>query len=97
MTVAEPRREYDDNVVATQSLTQSAQEKLRQLVKRIERLEEEKKTFADDIKETYAEAKAMGFDTKVLRQVVRLRKQDRQEREEQEQIRELYLHALGEI
>ncbi|MBK6705773.1 MAG: DUF2312 domain-containing protein [Caulobacteraceae bacterium] len=86
-----------DNVVATQSLTQSAQEKLRQLVARIERLEEEKKSIGDDIKETYAEAKALGFDTKVLRQVVRIRKQDRQEREEQEQIRELYLHALGEI
>ncbi|GIK49996.1 MAG: DUF2312 domain-containing protein [Hyphomonadaceae bacterium] len=86
-----------DTVVATQSLTQTAQEKLRQLVARIERLEEEKKSIADDIKESYAEAKAMGFDSKVLRQVVRLRKQDRQEREEQDQIRELYLHALGEI
>lgn len=86
-----------DNVVATQSLTQSAQEKLRQLVARIERLEEEKKSIGDDIKESYAEAKAVGFDSKVLRQVIRIRKQDRQEREEQEQIRELYLHALGEI
>lgn len=86
-----------DNVVATQSLTQTAQEKLRQLVARIERLEEEKKSIGDDIKESYAEAKAVGFDSKVLRQVVRLRKQDRQEREEQDQIRELYLHALGEI
>lgn len=83
--------------VATQSLTQTAQEKLRQLVARIEKLEEEKKSIADDVKETYAEAKAMGFDAKVLRQVVRWRKQDRQEREEQEQVRELYLHALGEI
>lgn len=86
-----------DTVVATQSLTQTAQEKLRQLVARIERLEEEKKSIGDDVKESYAEAKAMGFDSKVLRQVVRLRKQDRQEREEQDQIRELYLHALGEI
>jgi uncharacterized protein (UPF0335 family) len=86
-----------DTVVATQSLTQSAQEKLRQLVARIERLEEEKKSIGDDIKESYAEAKATGFDSKVLRQVVRIRKQDRQEREEQDQIRELYLHALGEI
>jgi uncharacterized protein (UPF0335 family) len=84
-------------VVATQSLTQTAQEKLRQLVARIEKLEEEKKSIADDIKESYAEAKAAGFDSKVLRQVVRLRKQDRQEREEQDQVRELYLHALGEI
>ena len=86
-----------DTVVATQSLTQTAQEKLRQLVARIEKLEEEKKSIADDIKESYAEAKAVGFDSKVLRQVVRIRKQDRHEREEQDQIRELYLHALGEI
>ena len=86
-----------DTVVATQSLTNTAREKLRQLVARIEKLEEEKKSIADDVKESYAEAKAMGFDSKVLRQVVRLRKQDRQEREEQDQIRELYLHALGEI
>lgn len=85
------------SVVAPQSLTTSAREKLRQLVARIEKLEEEKKSIADDVKETYAEAKSLGFDTKVLRQVVRLRKQDRQEREEQEQVRELYLHALGEI
>jgi uncharacterized protein (UPF0335 family) len=83
--------------VAAQSLTQTAQEKLRQLVTRIEKLEEEKKGIGDDVKESYAEAKAMGFDTKVLRQVIRLRKQDRQEREEQEQVRDLYLHALGEI
>ncbi len=83
--------------VAAQSLTQTAQEKLRQLVARIEKLEEEKKSIADDVKETYAEAKAMGFDTKVLRQVIRIRKLDRQEREEQEQVRDLYMHALGEI
>ncbi|MEZ5995227.1 MAG: DUF2312 domain-containing protein [Hyphomonadaceae bacterium] len=83
--------------VAPQSLTQSAQERLRLLVARIEKLEEEKKSIADDIKETYAEAKSTGFDSKVLRQVIRIRKQDRQEREEQEQVRDLYLHALGEI
>lgn len=86
-----------ETTTGAQSLTQSAQEKLRQLVSRIEKLEEEKKSIGDDVKETYAEAKAMGFDSKVLRQVVRWRKQDRQEREEQEQMRELYLHALGEI
>lgn len=85
------------DTVAAQSLTQTAQEKLRQLVARIEKLEEEKKGIGDDVKESYAEAKAMGFDTKVLRQVIKLRKQDRQEREEQEQVRDLYLHALGEI
>jgi uncharacterized protein (UPF0335 family) len=86
-----------DTVVATQSLTQTAQEKLRQLVARIEKLEEEKKSIADDVKESYAEAKSMGFDAKVLRQVIRIRKTPRQEREEQEQVRDLYLHALGEI
>ena len=86
-----------ETVAAPQALTQSAQEKLRQLVARIEKLEEEKKAIATDIKETYAEAKAMGYDTKVLRKVVSLRKQDRTEREEQAQILDLYLLALGEI
>lgn len=86
-----------DSIVAPQALTQSARDKLKQLVARIEKLEEEKKSVADDIKETYAEAKGLGYDAKVLRQVVKWRKQDRQEREEQEQVRELYLHALGEI
>jgi uncharacterized protein (UPF0335 family) len=83
--------------VAAQSLTNTTREKLRQLVARIEKLEEEKKGISDDIKESYAEAKTFGLDSKVLRQVVRIRKQPRQEREEQEQIRDLYLHALGEI
>ena len=83
--------------VAAQSLTQTAKDKLKQLVARIEKLEEEKKGIADDIKETYAEAKAFGLDTKALRQVVRIRKQDRQEREEQDMLKDLYLHALGDI
>ena len=74
-----------------------AADQLRLFIERIERLEEEKKSIGDDIKESYAEAKSTGFDSKVLRQVIRFRKQDRQEREEQEQVRELYLHALGEI
>ncbi|MAN74994.1 MAG: hypothetical protein CME84_13020 [Henriciella sp.] len=77
-------------------LTDAAREKLRLTVERIERLEEEKKEVADQIKDVYAEAKAMGYDTKALRQVVRLRKQDRQEREEQEAVLETYLIALGE-
>lgn len=68
---------------------------LKSIVERIERLEEEKKAIADDIKDVYAEAKANGFDTKTLRTVVRLRKQDRAEREEQEALLDLYLHALG--
>ena len=72
-----------------------AREQLRSVVERIERLEEEKKAIADDIRDVYSEAKANGFDTKVLRQVVRLRKQDLTERQEQEAVRDLYLQALG--
>ena len=72
-----------------------ARDQLRAFIERIERLEEEKKAIADDIKEIYAEAKGNGFDTKVLRQVVRIRKQDQHERAEQEAILDLYMHALG--
>lgn len=72
-----------------------ARDQLRSIVERIERLEEEKAALANDIKEVYAEAKANGFDTKTLRQVVRIRKQDKAERQEQEAILELYLSALG--
>jgi uncharacterized protein (UPF0335 family) len=72
-----------------------AQDQLRAFVERIERMEEEKKAIADDIKEIYAEAKGSGFDTKVLRQVIKIRKQDRAERMEQEAILELYMTALG--
>lgn len=78
-------------------LTDAAREKLRLTVERIERLEEEKKEVADQIKDVYAEAKAMGYDTKILRQVVKLRKQDRDEREEQESLLETYMIALGEV
>lgn len=95
MTVAEPIDRSES--VAPQSLTQSSREKLRQIVARIEKLEEEKSGVAGDIKETYGEAGALGFDTKVLRQVIRFRKQDRTKREEQETVRDLYLHALGDI
>ncbi len=72
-----------------------AGDQLRSIVERIERLEEEKQALADDIKEVYAEAKANGFDAKTLRQVVRLRKQDTNERHEQEALLDLYMHALG--
>ena len=74
-----------------------ARDQLRSIVERVERLEEEKKAIADDIKEVYAEAKANGFDTKTLRTVVRLRKQEAAERQEQEAMLDLYLHALGMI
>ena len=72
-----------------------AKDQLKAFVERVERLEEEKKAIADDIRDVYGEAKASGFDTKALRTVVRLRKQDITERKEQEAILETYLHALG--
>ncbi len=73
----------------------AAREQLRQLVERIERLEEEKQAIAADIREVYAEAKALGFDTKVMRKVIAMRKKDPQEREEEEAMLALYLQALG--
>jgi uncharacterized protein (UPF0335 family) len=72
-----------------------AKDHLKAFVERIERLEEEKKTITDDIRDVYAEAKANGFDTKALRVVVRMRKEDADERKEHEAILETYLHALG--
>lgn len=72
-----------------------AKDQLKSFVERIERLEEEKKATADDIKDVYAEAKGNGYDTKVLRKVIAIRKQDKAERQEQEAILDLYLEALG--
>ena len=83
-----------DEVTETSQTVAAGQ--LRAFIERIERLEEEKKTIADDIKEVYAEAKANGYDTKTLRQVVRIRKQDTAERQEAEAILDLYLQAVGE-
>jgi uncharacterized protein (UPF0335 family) len=72
-----------------------AKDQLKSLVERIERLEEEKAALTADIREVYSEAKGVGFDTKIMRQVVRLRKLDRADRQEQEAILDLYLAALG--
>lgn len=72
-----------------------AQDQIRAFVERIERMEEEKKAIAADIRDIYAEAKGNGFDVKVLRQVVKIRKQDSNERMEQEAVLDLYLSALG--
>ena len=72
-----------------------AKDHLKAFVERVERLEEEKKAIADDIRDVYAEAKANGFDVKALRMIVRLRKQNADERREQEAILETYMHALG--
>ncbi|MGI9511365.1 MAG: DUF2312 domain-containing protein [Anderseniella sp.] len=77
--------------------TSFAQGQLRSLIERIERLEEEKKAIAADIKEIYGEAKSNGFDTKIMRKVVSLRKKDTAERQEEEAILDLYLSALGMI
>ena len=70
-------------------------DRLRLLIERIERLEEEKKGIADDIKDVYAEAKAVGYDTKMMRKIIALRKLDPEARREQQAILETYLAALG--
>ena len=80
-----------------QATVRFGKDQLKAFIERVERLEEEKKAIADDIRDVYAEAKGNGFDVKALRTVVRLRKQDKQEREEQEAILDTYLQALGMI
>ncbi len=75
--------------------TRFAKDQLKAIIERIERLEEEKKTISDDIRDVYAEAKGNGFDVKALRQIIRLRKQDPNERAEAETILETYMQALG--
>ena len=72
-----------------------AREQLKSVIERIERLEEEKKAIADDIRDVFAEAKANGFDVKVLREVLKLRKMDLAERQVLDATRDLYLQALG--
>ena len=79
------------------SKTNFAKDQLKSLVERIERLEEEKAAQSADIKEVYAEAKGHGFDVKILRKVIRLRKQDTAKRQEEEALLDLYLSAIGEI
>ena len=78
-------------------LNQAAQGQLKSIIERIERLEQEKTEISEQIKEVFAEAKGNGFDVKVLRKVVRIRKQDRAKRLEEEAILDLYLSAIGEI
>jgi uncharacterized protein (UPF0335 family) len=77
------------------TLQASAQQQLRQFVEQIERLEEEKKALSGDIRDKYLEAKGTGFDVKALRQIIRLRKKSQTERQEEEGILEVYMHALG--
>jgi len=74
-----------------------AGERLKSFIERIERLEEEKKALAADIKEVYAEAKGTGFDTKIMRQVIRLRRMDKDDLDEQETLLDVYKRALGMV
>ncbi|MFO6428495.1 DUF2312 domain-containing protein [Porphyrobacter sp. TH134] len=74
---------------------QSTDDRLRLLIERIERLEEEKKGIADDIRDVYMEAKAVGYDPKIMRQIVRLRKMKPDDRSEQDMLLETYKTALG--
>ncbi|MCA3563696.1 MAG: DUF2312 domain-containing protein [Methylocystis sp.] len=82
------------NDAANDMNPQTAQQ-LKSIVERIERLEEEKRALSEDIKEVYAEAKGNGFDARILRKVVAIRKQETAERVEQEQLIDLYLTAVG--
>ncbi len=83
----------NDEITETSNTVAAGQR--RAFIERIERLDEEKKTITDDIKEVFAEAKGTGFDTKAMRTLIRLRKKDRAEREEEEAILDMYLNALG--
>ena len=81
--------------MVTKTKTTFAEGQLKSIVERIERLEEEKRTIAADIKEVYAEAKGNGYDVKVLRKVISLRKKEPAERMEEEAMLDVYLSALG--
>jgi uncharacterized protein (UPF0335 family) len=78
-----------------QASVRFAKDQLKAFVERIEKLEEEKKAIADDIRDVYAESKSNGFDVKALRQIIKLRKIEPTERQEQDAILETYMHALG--
>jgi uncharacterized protein (UPF0335 family) len=77
------------------TLQAAAQNQLRQFIEQIERLEDEKRALAEDIREKYLEAKALGFDVKTLREVIKLRKKSNAERQEEAAVLDVYLHAMG--
>ena len=85
-----------DGSASVEGVTTVAADRLRSFIERVERLEEDKAAVMNDIKEVYAEAKGDGYDVKTLRQVIRIRKIDRADRQEQEAMLDLYLAALGE-
>ena len=87
----------DDATAHSDVLNATAQGQLKSIIERIERLEVEKGEIAEQIKEVKAEAKGNGFDVKIINKVVRIRKQDRAKRQEEEAILDLYLSAIGEI
>lgn len=93
MKLENPRAVPGDNSEGV--ATKFAKDQLKAIVERIERLNEEKKTISDDIRDVFAEAKGSGFDVKALRAVIRLRAQDANERAEHEAILDMYAHALG--
>ncbi len=84
-----------DDSPSIEVLNGSAQGQLKSVIERIERLEEDKKSVMEDLKNVYAEAKGNGFDTKVIRKIIRLRKQDTAQRQEEEALLDLYLSAIG--
>jgi uncharacterized protein (UPF0335 family) len=84
-----------DDSSSIEVLNATAQTRLKTIIERIERLEEDKAAVANDIKEVFAEAKGEGFDVKILRKVVRIRKQDKAKRQEEEALLDLYLSAIG--
>lgn len=86
-----------DGSATVEGATTVAADRLRSFIERIERLDEEKTAIMADQKEIYAEAKGEGYDSKILRQVIRIRKMDRADRQEQEALLDLYLSALGEL
>lgn len=93
MAIAEA---FEDSAPA-ETLQSNAKERLRVFIERIEHLEEEKAALAADIREVFAEAKSAGFDTKAMRAIIRLRKQEDHERIEQEALLATYMHALGMV
>ena len=81
--------------VQEEPATKFAKDQLKAIIERIERLEEEKKTISDDIRDVYAEAKGNGFDTKIIRKIIAMRKRDQAELDEEETVLDVYLRALG--
>jgi uncharacterized protein (UPF0335 family) len=99
MSSCRDKAEKEDPMSETQAAAETnvAADELRAFIERIERLEEEKKTISDDVKDVYGEAKSRGYDVKVLRKIVSIRKQDQNERQEMDAILELYMQALGMV